>query len=126
MWIFRVFILQQQAGVCPNAPCSHPSDTESHLYSAPGAIEWRYMEGRHTSFDLPSRLLSLPNMLTGSHRYTAPWCVNPATHNRRAASSTLRFVLTLASSLETMLGRYLLNNTTLCANWSLPWGVLRS
>ena len=21
---------------------------------------------------------------------------------------------------------YLLNNTTLCANWSLPWGVLRS
>ena len=21
---------------------------------------------------------------------------------------------------------HLLNNTTLCANWSLPWGVLRS
>ena len=23
-------------------------------------------------------------------------------------------------------GNYLLNNTTLCANWSLPWVVLRS
>ena len=31
-----------------------------------------------------------------------------------------------STNLPVYLSDNLLNNTTLCANWSLPWGVLRS
>ena len=32
----------------------------------------------------------------------------------------------LLTSVTHIMYQHLLNNTTLCANWSLPWGVLRS
>ena len=53
-------------------------------------------------------------------------------HDERAVYIPLRKTEMLleryATSYSLVFSRfyYLLNNTTLCANWSLPWGVLRS
>ena len=115
--VYRWMGLQQQRQ-------SYASDYHCHGHSQTSGLDQRPY-----TVDAPivSRQYTTVNVTTESSTESAPDVYStshdPTSAHQTAPSQPLRAAQPPGGFEQ---NKHLLNNTTLCANWSLPWGVLRS